>query len=153
ETPTAAFLRCPGDVNGDEVADLVLVERGSGRLQVRDVRGVLVNQFTLDHSGATTAALVIPDTNGNGAPELVALAASVAEVRDLLTGGFLGTAEFHTDVDPTELKMISDRTGNGVPEIAALVADPMRVMVSDGLTGMPLNIVGHSSYLTGMDFL
>jgi hypothetical protein len=91
---TGAFLRCPSDIDGDEVADLVLVGRGAGRVQARDVNGALVHQFTLGQAEVISAAIVIPDSNGNGARELVALSGSTVEVRDLLTGGLLGAVEF-----------------------------------------------------------
>ncbi len=145
----SAMLHCPGDIDGDGAGEVVLVT-GSGRVRVKALDGTWVTGFDL--AGPLEPAVhtrLMADTNGNGAPELVALEGSTAEVRDLLTGGELAVVAFSADLKPVDLALVPDQTGNGIPEIAVLGSDPTRVEIRDGLTGAVVNGFRFAGPMTG----
>lgn len=146
----AVSLECPGDINGDGVAELVMVT-GTGRVQVKDLAGAWVNGFQIAGPTRVVHTELMADTNTNGAPELVLLASGdmSAQVRDLLTGGALGSVAFSARLSPVDLEIIPDRNGNGIPELAGLGRDPMRLEVRDGLTGTLVSDMRFAHYLTG----
>lgn len=152
--PVSAALRCPGDVDGDGAADLVLVTP-TGQVRVTDVAGAPVNGFDLSGPAGVVDAESIADTNGNGAPEIVLLRSGDvgAEVRDLLTGAVLASVRFRDVSDPFGLEIVPDRNGNGVPELARLGRNPTAVELRDALTGQPSARVGFSSYLVPRDLV
>lgn len=149
----AAFLSCLGDVNGSGTGDLVVLDPERQVALIKDVDGTLINHFALDGIGAPADIALMPDTNGNGAPELVVMTGSRVHVRDLLTGADLGTVAFDSDLLPVDLELVADWTGNDIPELAALGPDPTMVEIRDGLAGTLINEVGFAGNVTGKDLL
>jgi hypothetical protein len=147
------FLHCPGDVNKDGTADLLVVS--GDEAIVKGVDGSLVNQFTLAEPADLIDSELMPDTNANGSPELVVLrrrgGVVAAEVRDLSSGAELGKVDFGANLAPLDLELVPDRAGNGIPEFAILVQRPSRVLVRDGLTGAAISTVGFANYVAPKD--
>lgn len=155
----ADSLHCPGDINGDGVPELTLVERYPVRVRVKDLNGNWINGF--GSGGAPIADTeLMQDTNANGAPELVILHAdqdpyradvvAEADVRDLLTGQQLARIIFSGDLQflrELEIEIVSDQNENGIPEVAAFGPDTLRVETRDGLSGQLLGDVQFSQYV------
>ena len=133
-----ARLFCPGDIDLDGVADLAAVSSG-GRVVTRSLDGAGASRFALTHAKGLIESQLIPDTDGNGAPELVVLGASVAEVRDLRTGELQSVVDFWSTTDSQDLEMLEDINGNGFPEIVRLTQSGYgRIQVRDSMTAEPL---------------
>lgn len=139
--PPRPRLQCPGDVNGDGTADLVVVTP-DGSVSVKGVDGRFVNRFQLDASQQVVDTELMPDVNSNGSPELLALNSTPAvEVRDLLSSGGLGSVDLLPWQIGWSLHVMQDVTGNGVPEFVTLGWAPGSTLganvveVHDGLDG------------------
>lgn len=143
-----AFSLCPGDINADGIADLAMIN-ADGNAKIKNFNGALVNQFTFSDP-SLVAVKLMPDINGNGAPELVGLAANShkAEVFDTLTGAKLATVAFNTKLKHIDVEVVADQNGNGVPEVAALGQGSGKVEIKDALTSQLLR----SSSFFGADF-
>jgi len=143
-------VQCPGDINGDGVAD-ILVVAPDGHTTVRDLNGELVSHFTMGALSAVDKVVAIPDINANGSPELAALdtGEGYVEVRDSLTGAQFSLMRFDANPPPIDLELVDDQTGNGGPEIAVL--NQKSVQVKDTLTGGLINNVPFSDNLSAKD--
>jgi len=147
-----SLVRCLGDINGDKVTDIAMV-MPTGRVLIKGLDGRLVSQFSFSTIDRVTGAEIMPDINGNGAPELVVLGtgSAKAEVRDTLTGAQLSGVDFGSGLVPVDLKLVGDQTANGVPELAMLGEDPAQVRVRDGLTGQFDNDLTFSNFFDPKD--
>jgi probable HAF family extracellular repeat protein len=145
------LLHCSRDLSADGSVGIAVVT--SDQVTIKALDGTLINQFALNGLDDLTDTELMPDTNGNGAPELVALSRSSARavVRDLLSGADLGTIEFSAGLAAFDLELGDDQTGNGIPDLVSLGRDPMRVQVRDVLTSGLVRDVKFSSYVTGTD--
>jgi hypothetical protein len=153
----SALLRCPGDVDGDGSPELVVIDN-NGDVWVKRLNGTLVNHFHAAGVTEVVHALVMPDTNTNGAPELAVQGndSRDAVVHDLLTGGQLAVVPFGDDLDPTadpaHLGRVPDQTGNGIDELASLSGESQaRVWIRDGLTGVLSGTFRHDDWVRGVD--
>ncbi len=148
--PGRSRVQCPGDINGDGVADIVVVTP-DGHATVKDLGGYLVSQFSFSAVTAVAKVVVLPDMNGNGIPELAALQSGSAkvEVRDMLTGAQLSVVNFEPYPAPADLELVDDQTGNGIPELAILGDNS--VQVRDALTTELINSVPFSPDLDPKD--
>lgn len=143
-----AFGLCPGDINSDGIADVAMIA-GDGKAKIKNFNGQLVNQFTFSDPSLVSVKLM-PDMNGNGAPELVGLAANShkAELFDTLSGAKLATVSFNTKLNHVDVDVVPDQNGNGVAEVAALGQGSGKVEIKDALTSQLLR----SSTFFGEDF-
>lgn len=148
----ASAVHCPGDIDGGGIPHLVHV-KSADRVEVKDLNGARLIRFALSEVDEVADSELMPDINGNGAPEIVVLGGTpaTAEVRDLLTGEKLASVAFTNHLDPIDLELVDDLTGNGVPELASLWADPLRVEVRDALTGTLVSAVTFTYDVTGKD--
>jgi hypothetical protein len=119
------------DLNGNGTAEILLAgpvgRTGVMRLRLRDaLTGTVVNDFRLDTIHILNAMAAVPDMNGNGAAELVALGLYGAsgrvrvEVKDMRTG-FSLSSRFLGLIDRLcGMTVIPDTSGNSVPELAVI---------------------------------
>lgn len=144
-------LLCPGDINGDDIAELAVLSRRTGQVEVKDLEGRWVNGFGV---GEAVDTELLADTNGNGAPEVALLLTGPTrgEVRDLLNGGVLGTASFRNQA-VTDLETVSGIPGIGGPMLIGVSRDPVRAEVWNGLSGSLFSIFNFSSYMTSASLL
>jgi hypothetical protein len=117
----------------------------------RAENGSLVGRIEFDPGYWPHQLLAMPDSNGNGADELVVLGtnrttgAVTAEVRDSRSAALLARVTFDSRYAPTRLAVLPDLNGNGTPDLALLQVkdalpigplDPtVRTEVRDGMTG------------------
>ncbi len=145
------------DMDGNGVTELAaLGQRGSdGRVfvQVKDpVNKNLINLIPFLVSDTPVAVAPLPDTDGNGSPELAVLSKRIADgavrvqLRDALSDANLGTVGgFHSAFEPKALAVLPDINGNGQRELAVLgvrASDGrVRVEVRDSPSGTLVNVV------------
>jgi hypothetical protein len=146
------MVQCPGDINTDGIADIVVVTP-DGNTWIKGLDGVLVSQFSLTEVNTVVDVETMPNINANGSPELVALGTGSvkAEVRDTLTGEQLSVVDFDPALEPLDLELIDDQTSNGVPELANLAQGSVKVQVKDGLTAQSINTVEFNTYVDPID--
>lgn len=152
--PAAAFgVHCPGDLNGEGPAELVVVSP-DGRVQVRDMNGAEVAAFNIVGSGHIVASRVMPDRNGNAVPELVVLTKNPTriEIRDLYTGDRLAQSEELADIGiPVDLEMLADTGGTWAGAAAILGASPSRTMIMDTNALTIINVAEFDEYVQPTD--
>jgi bacillolysin len=145
------------DMDGNGVTELAaLGQRGSdGRVfvQIKDpVNKTLINLIPFLQSDTAIAVAPLPDTDGNGSPELAVLGKRIADgavrvqLRDALSGANLGTVGgFSSAYDPKALAVLPDINGNGQRELAALCLRTsdggVRVEVRDSPSGTLVNTI------------
>ncbi len=155
------------DLNGNgsaEVGVSLLSTAGKAdRAVIKDTTtGALVQ--TLWSGVGLVQAAVVPDRNGNGAPEVALLwrnpAAGTTQVwvTDATTSQRLAAvAGFNQGVVPLKLAVVADITGNGVEEYAVLGSKPTTGQVSttllDGATGQWVNRIWYSKECTPLDLV
>jgi hypothetical protein len=165
------------DINGNGTPDLALLEASddSGiavpvpvRVEVRDgVSSALIRTIDLaDIRGIPgwMQLAVLPDSNGNGVPELAVLGAPsfypyAVEVRDALTADAIGRIGLPDAVTPL-LSALTDSNGNRVAELAVLTPDrfgAVHAFVFDAngdlpvpLRTLPFNRVGEPREMSGV---
>ncbi len=153
------------DLNGNgsaEVGVSLLSTAGKAdRVVIKDAAtGALVQ--TLWSGVGLVQAAVVPDRNGNGAPEVAllwrnpAVGTTQVWVTDAATGQRLAAvAGINQDVVPLTLAVVADLTGNGIEEYAVLGRTPTTGQVSttllDGATGRWVNRIWYSKECTPLD--
>jgi hypothetical protein len=117
------------DVSGDGVSDVAVFRGTSRTVEVRSgASGALVRNVTfLDGNFRPVTGVVLPDTDGNGVPEIAVLARrssdrrSVVEIRNASGAQAVRQIWFEADRRPVDLAVISgDADNNGSPELAVL---------------------------------
>lgn len=101
-----------GDIDADGFQDIAILANGlDGAPATVDFKTLMspveaLSQFSLDEISEISDIKVVPDTNGNGASELLVLGVSglQIELRDSLTGNLL--EQVHTGVDFDALKIV-----------------------------------------------
>jgi hypothetical protein len=146
------FVRALGDINGDGNEDIVALNRKDGKLlaTVKDAETPRwIRTIRFNSSLVPVDLEVMPDTNGNGSPELVVLGTSSAksEIRDSLTGEKLGAVGFNPNLSPIDLELVTDLTGNGVPELAMLGEGSMRVEIKDPVSNAWVKSMFFNNYV------
>ncbi|MFW2439262.1 MAG: hypothetical protein ACN4GR_07810 [Arenicellales bacterium] len=130
-------LKSLGDITGDSRQDSAVVEQTD--VTVKKLNSSTINTFQFSTALRPVGVEVMQDINNNGATELVLLAegSTKTEVRDSLTGEFLGAATFSPDYMPIDLAIVPDQNGNQIPELAVLQkkAGSTRVEIRDALSG------------------
>jgi hypothetical protein len=119
------FIRSLGDINGDGSQDIVVLANKDGTLtaKVKDAKDRhWIKTIRFDNNLVPVDLEVMPDINGNGAPELAVLGSGGmrSEVRDSLTGKKLGYVDFDPNLAAIDLELVTDLTGNDVLELAML---------------------------------
>jgi Tol biopolymer transport system component len=116
------------DLNGNSVGEVAEL-RGEGVLEIRDGgTGVLLQNLPALSAGFWPVAVKrLPDTDGNGIPELAVLATrqsdgrAVVEIRNLTGAPAVRQVWFLANHTPLALSLVSDDSDdNGVVEIAVL---------------------------------
>lgn len=147
------YLLALGDINGDNSQDSTVVEQTD--VTVKKLNSSIINQFQFSTTLSPVDVEVMVDINNNGAPEIVLLAegSTEAEVRDSLTGQFLGAATFSPDFTPIDLEIIPDQNGNQIPELAVLQekSGATRVEIRDALSGDLIKSVYFNSTFEAKD--
>ena len=141
--PAVAIASIP-DVNdngADEVAMLVTRSTGRVKVQVKDgLTDELLNSISYGTTFAAVDMAILPDSDENGAPEILVLGKNVVgamrtQSRDVLTRAVTSTTHWGKQVVPVSVDVLSDVSGNGVPEIAVLgtvkVSGQSRLQVRD----------------------
>lgn len=119
------------DQNGNSTDELVHVWRASNGLTLASIRdsatGATIKDLTyLNSDYQTVDAVLIPDEDGSGAPELAVLALRLSDLRTVVQVRNISgpenprTVSFSLDLTPMGLKYIGDADGNGVSELAVL---------------------------------
>jgi hypothetical protein len=135
------------DANGNGAAELAVLGIKSGsqsKVELRDTQsGQLVKNLWSPKIFTPIALAAIPDTNGNGTPEIAVLGRNTSmnvEVRtlDAGTAAQLGIAYYSRAFTPLQLAALPDLNGNGVPELAVLsrnTAGLLKTELRDAVTG------------------
>ena len=112
------------DDNGaPEIVVLGTRPTGIVRVVVRDsLTGDVQNTIFYGAEFAAVDLVVVPDLDGNGAPELAVLGQSLAgrvrvQARDALTDAENSTTYYGDNFAPVDVQVISDVSGNGEPEM------------------------------------
>ena len=122
----AVSLEVIGDLNSNGAEELALLSnRGSGQVAVviRDsLSGAVLNTIFYGSSYVGRDLAVMPDTDGNGAPELVVLGVEAgggirAQARDALTDAETSTTFYGSNAEALDVQVIPDVSGNGEPEV------------------------------------
>jgi len=153
------------DLNGNGSAEvgvsLLSTPGKADRVVIKDTAtGALVQ--TLWSGAGLVQAAVVPDRNGNGAPEFALLwrnpAAGATQVRvvDAATGRLLAAlAGFNQDFTPIKLAVIADVTGNGIEDYAVLGRKPdtgqVSATIQDGATGQWVSRIWYNKECTPLD--
>lgn len=114
----------------------------------------LINTIKFAVSRHPQGLVVVPDINGNGAPELALLGVHqtsgdvTAEIRDALSGAWLGLVSFDKTYIPRQFALVPDIAGGDHPDLAVLgdssVDRSLRAEVRDTVTGADVSTVGFS---------
>jgi len=118
------------DVTSDDISDVAVMRNGSIIVEVRDGSNSLLQrdiEFFTDFAATPVAAATLPDSDGNGVPELAVLATRdsdgriVAEIRNLAGAQAPRLIWFAEDHTPLTIKVIDDDAdNNGIAELAVL---------------------------------
>ena len=127
-------LRVMGDISGNNKAEIIELglhpDNNKGVAKVYDAfTGTLVKLVWYGPVFNTKGLVVLPDTNGNGKPDLVLLGLHptngkvLAHIRDSLTGTWIRYVWFGTDYHPIDLKYVGRVDGNLRPDLGLLGVD------------------------------
>ena len=114
------------DVSGNaapEIAVLGTRPDNNVRVQVRDsVTGAILNSVFYGVAYSASDIAVLPDTDGNGAAELMVVGANApggvrAQARDAVTDAQTSTTFYGSKVPPQDVLTLPDVSGNGEPEV------------------------------------
>jgi hypothetical protein len=98
------------------------------KVEIRDsLTGNLIRNIGFGTNGGQPVQLiVVPDVDGNAAPELAVLrkASTRVVIKDAQTGTMVSAISYGEAYTPLKLAVIPDFSGNGVPELALLQAHP-----------------------------
>ena len=123
--------------------------------------GGLVQQIILDRRFVPIKANVLPDLNGNGAPEIAVLGvrssdqAVQVEVRDSLSGVKLSAVPFDSTFTALDLGVVRDISGKGTAGLAVLQQSEteLRVQLKNALSGVEIGNINFSAGYKGIDLL
>ena len=127
-------LRVMDDISGNNKAEIIELglhpDNNKGVAKVYDAfTGTLVKLVWYGPVFNTKGLVVLPDTNGNGKPDLVLLGLHptngkvLAHVRDSLTGAWIRYVWFGTDYHPLDLKCVGYVNNNWRPDLGLLGVD------------------------------
>ncbi len=143
------------DISGNGVEEFVVLHTrdsdGAVAAQIRDSNaGAFVRNVYFSPGFHPVDMALVPDVNGNNAPEL-ALAMiqqgssrGIVQIRDLGTGSVISSIWMPTGYALYNVAVINDSNGNGAPDIAALVkriddpstnSGPIAVRIGDTSSG------------------
>ena len=123
--------------------------------------GALVEQIQFEGQFVPTKANVLPDLNGNGAPEIAVLGvrssdqAVQVEVRDSLSGVKLSAVPFDSIFTPLDLGVVRDISGKGTAGLAVLQqsATELRAQLKNALSGVEIGNINFSAGYKGIDLI
>ena len=102
---------------------------------------------------------ILPDTNGNGAPELVVVGATVSgavrvQARDALTDAATSTTYYGNKAVPISVAVIADISGGGAAEIVmhGIVngSNQSRSQMRDSVTGLVVRNIFYGDFYVPM---
>jgi len=135
------------DANGNGAAELAVLGIKSGsqpKVELRDTQsGQLIRNLWLPKNVTPIALAAIPDTNGNGTPEIAVLGRTTSmnvEVTTFDAGTAVqrGIAIYNRAFTPLQLAPLPDLNDNGVAELAVLSRDTagsLKTELRDAVTG------------------
>ncbi len=123
--------------------------------------GALVKQIPLNGQFVPSKANVLPDLNGNGAPEIAVLGvrssdqAVQVEVRDSLSGVKLSAVAFDSTFTSLDLGVVRDISGKGTAGLAVLQQSDteLRVQLKNALSGVQIRDISFSAGYKGIDLI
>ncbi len=119
------------DVDGDGYLDLVVASQGGALAVVSGRLRRVVQRHAPLSTGPCSVPLLVPDQDGDGAPEAIGTSGDLASALSLATG----TRLWSTGGGLVPAALLADLDGDGAPEIAA--CSQTGVAVLDGRTGIP----------------
>jgi hypothetical protein len=170
ENDTKSFVARYSATRPPELVSLGLIDKSSSIATVVHEPGVpsVVVKVQNATNGAVIARVnfsaqyhpgdiaVVPDRNGNGAPELVMLgihetAGNIqAEIRDSRSGSRLNAVQFPKNFMPRRLAVVPGVAANRQPGLAVLGASNvdrvLRVQIKDSVTGEAIRSIDFSRY-------
>ena len=154
------------DINKDGAPEIAVVTYNStlkkSTATVKNGQtGALVKQIPFNGQFVPTKANVLPDLNGNGAPEIAVLGvrssdqAVQVEVRDSLSGVKLSAVPFDSTFTPIDLGIVRDISGKGTAGLAVLQQSDteLRVQLKNALSGVQIRNVSFSPGYKGVDLI
>ncbi len=155
-----------GDINQDNSPEIAVVTYNptlkKSTAAVKNVQtGALVKQIAFNGQFVPTKANVLPDLNGNGAPELAVLGvrssdqAVQVEVRDSLSGVKLSAVPFDSTFTALDLGVVRDISGKGTAGLAVLQQSDteLRVELKNALSGVQIGNISFSAGYKGIDLI
>jgi uncharacterized repeat protein (TIGR01451 family) len=162
DAPTALMTAMP-DTNGNGYDEVVVLMEDSGSgdyiASVQDSQsGIVISQVNFG-SEPVVSLDTIDDIDGNGHPELAALALKLSghmwvQVRDSVAGNLINAIYYGTSHAPVDMAVVPDTDGNGVAEIAVLGVDSTglsRLLARDALSGAVTSKIFISNKTTLVD--
>jgi len=151
--------------NGSQHLAVLFADAAAGAVTARiknAATGTQIQTFVFDQAYAPLDLAVVPDQNGNGAPELALLGWRATdsrvqvELRDTLTGERLTAVAFNPAFAPQRLAVLPDRNGNGAVELAVLGIKAgngaIAAEIKDAATGAGLAQVFFAKTFRPVDF-
>ena len=133
---------------------------GQVRVQIKDtLTGGTVNNifYGTQYSGVDMA--ILPDTNGNGAQELVVVGAAASgavrvQARDALTDAATSTTYYGNKATPVSIAVIPDVSGNGAHEMVmhgiVNASNQSRSQMRDSVTGQVVRNMFYGDFYVPM---
>ncbi len=132
-------------IDGSQAVALLGQKDDAIRAEIRELwTGTILSRvwFTSANRFIPRDLEVIPDLNGNGAPELALLSENAGtgkrakvEIRDSLTATILHNIWWASTDAPYQLATLNDLNGNGSMELAVMSTASPKVVVKDSATG------------------
>ncbi len=154
------------DINKDGAPEIAIVTYNptlkKSTATVKNAQnGGLVKQIAFNGQFVPTKANILPDLNGNGAPEIAVLGvrssdqAVQVEVRDSLSGVKLSAVPFDSIFTPLDLGVVRDISGKGTAGLAVLQQSDteLRVQLKNVLSGVQIGNISFSAGYKGIDLL
>ena len=160
---TVESLQAITDISGNgipELAAMANLSSGQVRVQIKDMLtgGTVNNVFYGDiYSGVDMA--ILPDTNGNGADELVVVGAAVSgavrvQARDALTDDATSTTYYGNKAVPVSVAVVPDVSGGGAAEMVmhGIVngSNQSRSQMRDSVTGVVVRNIFYGDFYVPM---